>query len=102
MGLNTEPPYWMIQAIPNRQLRVRLAVRAVHGLEEEMLERKRFVLRGITTRLGKNQLEFVAGVLAEPRSRLGAYTNPIQPRRGNDSSVGLHGDLKTAFVQLPD
>ena len=67
MRLQAQAPAWVSEAIAERGLGVGVAVRAVHGLQEEMAEPERLescrVHTGLGAGLRKNQLQLVSGAL---------------------------------------
>jgi hypothetical protein len=74
MRLQAQSPAWMIETIAERGPRVRLTMRPVHRLEEEVVEIEALEALGLSPLLGVHELELVAGTSHEVGFRLGAHT----------------------------
>src|SRR6185437_7510145 len=102
VGLETQPPLRMRQAIADRCRGVRRPLRIVHRLQEEAGEGE----AGVTLRLGAglrvDQLEFIAVRLDEIRAGLRADAYPVDALRRGERAVGLDPDLEAACVQRGD
>jgi len=99
MRLQTQPPIWMLHAVLHRQVRIQNAIRPIHWLQKEVLERQIFQSRRIEPLLRKYQLQFASRSLKKRRTSLGANAKPIDPLRRNYSPVRFHRNLKTAGME---
>ena len=102
MRLQTEPPLRMLQAVIQREPRIRFADGAIHGLEKEPLEVERLKLLRFRARLRKNELQFMSGLDHQFRSRFRADTDPIDARRWKQSPIRFDSYFKTAPMELID
>src|ERR1041385_5310839 len=86
-------------AIAHRRARIRVAIRIVHWLQEEVREAK----IGITLRLGASlridQFQLVTGTKHECGVRFWTDAGPINSRRRWLGAVRLNADLKALCVQ---
>lgn len=104
MGLHTQLPLGVGEAVVYRKIEVKSLPRAIHGLEVEMLEVHIGEAGGVGRRLdlGVNELEFLAADLLERSIGLGAYAYPIDALWNNDRPIGLYGDLESSLMQEVD
>ena len=75
------------------------AVRAVHGLQQEVGEIPVFKAVRLGPGLGKHQFQFIAPALHDLGSGLGADANPIKSVRGIERAVGFHRNAEPHIVQ---
>ena len=76
MGLQTQAPPRMLEAIPDGELGVAQPIGAVHRLHEEVRERQVLEPSRIETRLREDQFELVApleDMLRSPETALSAF-----------------------------
>src|SRR5690349_9949447 len=102
VGLQTQSPSRMLQAVLNGQLSVSLAIGTVHRLQEKMLEGKALKLFRIDSRLREDEFQFIASPEEQLRSCLGTHTDPIEPRWRQPCTVRLDGDFEGEFVEHID
>src|SRR5947209_1090878 len=74
LRLQAQTPAWVLQAIAHRQVRVSLALGTVHRLQEEVAEFEPLIALRLRARLGKYQLQLIAGAEQQlgPRFRADA------------------------------
>src|SRR5690348_832665 len=89
----------MREAVAQCELRVALAVWAVHGLQVEMLEVERREALGQGRVLRIDELELVPLAQHELRARLGAHAHPVESSRRVLRPVRLYGDLEPFGVE---
>src|SRR5689334_1538512 len=99
MGLQAEPPLWMLQAIVRGKLGVALALRAVHRLQKEMLKIQMLKALWLRAFLGIDKFEFLPVCQDQRRASLGTHTNPIDARWWLLCAVGFNSNLKALLVQ---
>ncbi len=99
MGLQAEPPAWVIKTVLERQLGIALSLRTIHGLQEKLLKIELSKELWLRTGLGKDQFQFAAMPEGKGRAGLGADTDPIDARRGKQRSICLKGNFKTFCMQ---
>lgn len=99
MGLQTQSPVRMGQAISNCGIRVAPALGAVHWLQEEMAELQMPVALRLGARLRKDQFQFIAGCLHEFGSSLWADTDPVDGAGNGQCAVGFNRDIKAPPLQ---
>src|SRR5262249_3062102 len=75
--LQRQAPARMREAVVDGALRVGLALRAVHGLQEEMVEGERLEALGPRERLRVHELQLVAALEGEGRVRFRAHADPV-------------------------
>src|ERR1043166_8832979 len=100
--LQGEAPARVLEAVARGQLGVLLDVRAVQGLQEEMLEIEALELPGGDALLRIDELELVAGALLDHCAGLGADADPVDPGERRNGTVGLDRDFETETVQAVD
>jgi hypothetical protein len=71
----------MAQAILDSRSGVRVTIRAVHWLQEELLEGQTFVPLRFGARLGENQFQLIAFLQDQFGPSFRADANPIDSRR---------------------
>lgn len=99
VGLNAEAPFRMSQAVSDGSARVGDDVGTVHGLKQEVIERKIRKAFGWGVGLRVNQFQFVATDDFQLRARLGTDANPVDAFRRSQGAVGFDGDAETAAVK---
>jgi hypothetical protein len=98
MGLKTQPPLRVFEAIAHGKLCITLAIGSVHGLQVKVSEIQMGKLLWRRAGLGKNELYFVPGLQYQFRARLGTDANPVDAGRRKPSAVGFDRDFKTPCV----
>ncbi len=92
----------MCLAVCDCQLRIAVAVGAVHRLKQEMPEIHVLETLGLRLLLRIDELEFVATGKDHGSIRLWADANPVQPLRRRLGAVGLDRNLKSFGMQCID
>ena len=103
MGLQTDFPLWVRQAISNRGGGVVMPC-LIFGLEEKMGKPEVGKVGGSGGGfcLGVNQLELIALPNHKVSIGFGAYTNPIDFPGDRERSVGFHRYFKAPGLQFLD
>ena len=99
MGLQTEPPPWVIKTVLQRQLGIALSLRTIHWLQEKLLKIELIKALRLGTGLGKNEFQFTAMPEGEGRARLGTDTDPVDARWRKQRSICLNRNLEAFCVQ---
>jgi hypothetical protein len=89
----------MLKAIIRGDSDISFPVGVVKGLEEEVPEIEMLEICWVHAFLRKHEFQLMARSKLEFRSRLGAYTYPIDTRRRQQCSVRFDGDLKTSIME---
>lgn len=99
MGLQTETPLRVPQAVVDRGARIALDLWSIHRLQQKLLEVEAGEFLRHRARLRVNELQLVAGELLEGGTRLGAHAEPVNSRWRDHCAVGLDRDLEPALLQ---
>src|SRR4051794_13737167 len=75
--LQAQAPPWVGFAVSNCQLSICRRVRAIHGLQQEMVEFQVLIQVWLGTTLREHELQFVATVNLQRCPRLWAHADPI-------------------------
>ena len=92
----------MFEAVLHCQLRIAIALCAIHGLQKEMLKLERLESFRLKAVLRKDQLQFVPTCEHLIGASFGTDTDPIESVWRALGSVGLNGDLEPPSVQRFD
>ena len=77
MRLQTQAPLRMLETITDREPSILIALRTVHGLQEEVLKVEVLETFRLGARLREDQLQFVAGTKDKIASGLRADADPV-------------------------
>src|SRR6267142_3577139 len=102
VSLKAQSPARMLEAIPHSEFRIAYALRAIHGLEKEVIERQLFEQLGFCALLRKDQLQFIPVSKHEFASSLRADADPVDPLRSRMSAVRLNGHFDPKIVKCLD
>ena len=94
MGLETESPLRVLQAVFSRQSHVFFSVLAIHWLQIEVSKLQAFVRTRVTPELWKYKLQFVARLHDAFSLHLGTHRQPVNARGRFQSPVGLNGHFE--------
>src|SRR5579872_2718513 len=92
----------MGQTISDGLARVENKVRAIHGLQQTIIEGKVHKALGRRIGLRIDQFQFVAAPDFEAGPSLGADADPINALRRRQRAIGLNGDAELAIMQRAD
>ena len=102
MGLQTQLPLGVLEAVLDRQLRIAVEIGTVHGLQIELRELVGLEGLGDCAFLRVDEFQLVA----TSQDRLGAclwtHAHPIERSRRFERAVGLDRDLEAACVEGGD
>ena len=80
-------------------LGVGLGLRAVHGLQIEVVKFQSLELSRICQHLRKHQFQFLSRSHGQGAARFGADSQPVNASGRRKRAVGLYGNAKTVCVQ---
>ena len=99
MGLQTEPPPWVIKTVLQRQLGIALSLRTIHWLQEKLLKIELIKALWLGAGLGKDEFQFTTMPKGEGRASLGTDTDPVDARWRKQRSICLNSNLKSFCMQ---
>ena len=91
----------MLHAIPERELRIRRAIRPIHRLQKKIPERQPAKIPRIGPRLRIHQLQLVSALLHQQSAGLGAHAYPVETVRSLNRPIRLDGNFKIARSAAP-
>src|SRR5438270_13616054 len=97
--LQRQAPFGPLEDQRGRSLQRRVALLAIHRLDEEVIERPAFQLLRLNPLLRSDQLELSTLALDDLGPRLWADTDPVEARDRGKRAVGLDRDAKATLVQ---
>src|SRR6187455_1809383 len=92
VSLEGESPAGMCETVLHSEPGVSFPVRAVHRLQEEVVESEGVELFRHRSGLGVDQLELVALAHHDVRARLRTHADPVDARCERRRAIGLDGD----------
>lgn len=96
MRLHAQSPLRMLQAVFDREVRILLAVGAIHRLQVKVSEVQPVVLAGLGFRLRVDQLQFITGNNDQFGTGFGADTDPVDAGGDGSGSVRFDGNFESA------
>ena len=90
----------MLEAITDSAPSILVALRTIHGLQEEMLKVEILEALRLGARLRKDQLQFVAGAQDEIASSFRADAHPVDTTWRREGAVRFDRDIEFKLVEF--